>query len=379
MPLVTPKLVVLDSATLGNASRDYWSREQPLRVKARRFLAELTERGVYVAITLTHVSELLRYHDEHVVRDRLQFLRAIPLIASLRPYNRRGFPGGLLDLLLRELHAVVHADKRDWPVIVEHVRADLWKTGSGSDIVVDDDRMWLELRQEFQRQHHDELLIASIRRSDPGQTNNLTVRESERLPRRSKEERTAFMPRFAAAMREQLERHGDRRLESERATIAFLKSVMRDMQLFEQMGGDPIQRLLEHHDVPKDLVNLDMTAAEIGDLAVYIKQLKLLSSGLWPPIRVTVRDVPLNSLPSYVLEHKLAAIQRQATRVSGSDVGDGHIAPLTLYADGVEVDKRTCEFLSQVQRANGGLAKLMQPFFRSPDYAEIPDRVAPTR
>lgn len=67
-------------------------------------------------------------------------------------------------------------------------------------------------------------------------------------------------------------------------------------------------------------------------------------------------------------------VQRKAERVSGSDLGDGHIAMLTFYADAVEVDKRTREFLSQVRRADPTLGSLMCTFFSSSDYAEIPNR-----
>src|SRR5438477_7954938 len=131
MHLARPQFIVLDSATLGKASRDYWNPDKMLRVKARTFVARLRERGVYVTFTLTHVLEVLRHQDESVVRDRLAFLRQLPFIAWLRPYDRHWFPGGMPDLLRRELHAVVHDGKCDRRAIVEHVRMDLWETGLG--------------------------------------------------------------------------------------------------------------------------------------------------------------------------------------------------------------------------------------------------------
>jgi hypothetical protein len=375
MRLMTPRILVLDSATLGKAARDYWSREASLRAKVRTFITRLTGHGIYIALTFTHVCELLRHNDERIVRDRLSFLRALPLIAWLRPYDRSWFPGGAPDLLRRELHAVVHADKREWRDIVQYVRMDLWETGTGSEMFVDDDDLWFTLREELLRRHPKEFYVASVLRTDPGRIHDLTVGESASLPRRSKEERRAYMPRFAAALKAQLERHGDRRLESGQAAIAFSNSMIRDVQRFEEQGGDLIVRILEHYDVPRELVTPDMTVLDVGALAAYIAQLKLFCRAMRPPVTVSVRDVPPDALPSYVVEHRLAAIQRQAARVSGSDFGDGHIAPLTLYADGVEVDKRTCEYLTRVQRADGRLKALMHPFFRSADYAEMPGRL----
>ncbi len=115
MTLIIPRFVVLDSATLGKVSRDYWSPEQTLRDKARLFLARLVDQAVHITVTFTHVCELLRHNDESVVRERLAFLRALPLIAWLRPYDRNWFPGDIPDLLRKELHAAVHDGKRDWP------------------------------------------------------------------------------------------------------------------------------------------------------------------------------------------------------------------------------------------------------------------------
>lgn len=346
-----------------------------LREKARTFVGRLRDRSVYITFTLTHVLEILRHQDRSVVRDRLMFLRALPFIAWLRPYDRNWFPGGAPDLLRRELHAVVHDAKRDWRAIVEHVRTDVWETGLGSEVFVDDDRLWSVLRTEAQHQQRSYQYVASIARTDPGNINDLTLAEAKQLPKRTKAERAVYMRRFAATMKVQLEQHGDRRLEDpHEAAAAFANGTLNDADLFEAAGGDPTERMLEYRGVPQDLVTDDMTVGEIGELAVYIRQLTLLSKDLHPRAVVTVHDVPPETLPSYVIEHRLAKTQRKATRVSGSDLGDGDIAPLVLYADGVEVDKRTYEYLTQVQRICPAIGGLIGHFFRSTDYAEIPDR-----
>jgi hypothetical protein len=373
MPLLFPKYFVLDSASLGKASQDYWSQEKARRDKARTFLSQLLERGIHVTFTLTHVCELLRHNDKHVVNDRLGFLRAIPLIAWLQPYTRHWFPGSIVTLFQRELHAVIHGRKQSWREIIESVRADIWQTGTGSEMFVENDRLWRAIRIESQRQQLHDQFVASVARTDAGNVSGLTVRESQRLPKRSRDERIKFGQRFAKAMTAQLQRHGDHRLDhAEEAAIDFATKTLSNVSLIEAAGSDPILGLLNFHDIPADLVTPEMTIQDVGDLGVYIKQLKLCAEDLNPPATVTVRDVPPTTLPSYVLQQRLAAIQRKAERVSGSDLGDASIAPLILYSDAVEVDKRTGEFLNQLQRSDASLANLMGPFFRSGDYAEAP-------
>lgn len=376
MALASPKLIVFDTATLGKVALDYWSPEVHSRDKARTFLAQLLERGVYIAITLTHVVELLRHQNEETVRDRIKFLRGIALLAWLRPYNGTWFPGGIPDLLCRELHAVKHSSAKDWHEIIEKVRPELWETGTGSEMFVDDERLWSIMMEESKSQHESEKYIASVARTDAGGINDVKIRDALKLPIRPKEERADYMRGFAQAMQIQMDRHGDKRFNQTReAANVFASSTLKRIEAIDTDDGDTIQRLLELQNIPKELVKPEMTIGDLGELAIYARQLRLLSENLNPAVNnISMNDVPLDTLPSYVVERKLRSIQQKADRVSGSDFGDGHIAPLIFYADGVEVDKRTCEFLGQIKRDDSILAGLMSPFIRSTDYIQILDQ-----
>jgi len=371
--LATPRIVILDSSTLGKVSRDYWGPERSCRDEARCFLARLQDLGVFVTFTLTHISELLRHGNEQVVRDRLAFLRTIPLIAWLRPYDRSWFPGGPPDLLRRELHAVVHGSARNWREIVDNVRPQLWETGVGSEMFVEDDKFWSAIRSEAERQHKVETYVASVARTDPGQIMDMKLCDVVRLPKRPREDWDAYLRRFARVMQEQIEHHGDRRFDSSReAAVDFADKLLEDMKAIEEMGGDPVQRLLEFHDVPAGSVSPEMTIGEVGELAVWGRRLEILATRLRPPVTVSIRNVPQDTLPSHVLERRLASIQIKAERVSGSDLGDVHVAPLVFYADGIQLDRRIQEFLNQVRRDEPKLASLMGQSFRSSDYSQIP-------
>lgn len=45
MELARAKLVILDTSTLGNVARDFWSTDANLRHKAQAFISELKDRG----------------------------------------------------------------------------------------------------------------------------------------------------------------------------------------------------------------------------------------------------------------------------------------------------------------------------------------------
>jgi len=373
MTLARPQFVVLDSATLGNVSRDYWAAETSSRDKARAFLARLQDLGVFVTFTYTHIIELFAHGNEQVVRERLKFLRTLPLIAWVRPYDDSWFPGGIVDLLCRELHAVVHGGARSWDEVVDTVRPGLWQTGVGSEMFVDNDQFWSTIKSVCDHHHERQKYVASVARTDPGHMMNIKLGDACRLPIRPKEDRQAYLHSFAGEMRQELESHGDKRFVWAReAAIAFAMQMHQDIEKIEESGGEPRQRILEFYGIPAECVSAELTIGEVGELGVYSERLKILSRALRPPANVTMRDVPPETLPSYVLEQRLRSIQRTAQRASGSDLGDSDMAPLVFYASGVQVDRRTDEFLNQVLRNEPELVPLIGRLFRCSDYSQVP-------
>lgn len=374
MVLVTPQFAVFDTATLSKVSRDYWSADDAAREKARTWLDNLAARGVHVVFTCTHIFELLRYADKAVVLDRLAFLRKIPLIAWLRPYSGAWFPGGLPDLLCRELHEVMHASQTTWEDVIASVRSTMWETGVGSEMFVEDDFLWAVVREEAKRQHAHEKYVASIARTDPGRTSTLTLREAQSLPRRPRAEWQRYVTHLGRDLHQQMVQHGDKRMEYVAAHSAkFAVDAFKRVESLDP-ATDMLEQMRTGLNIPEEFISLDMTIGEFGALGVYAKQLQILGEGLMPPIALSMRDVPPDTLPSHVLEKRLSAIQRRSARVSGSDLGDGFIAPLVLYADRVEVDKRTHEYLNQVRRMDPRMGVLMKPYFSCPKYERLPDK-----
>lgn len=259
---------------------------------------------------------------------------------------------------------------------MEHVRENVWETGVGSDMFVERDDFWSLIRAQAREQHLSSRYVASVLRTDVCDVNSMTLGEAKRLRRRPKSERLTYMRTFAAALKRQLEEHGDSRLsDPESIAVTFSKPRLQEIENYERDGGDPIESILRLSGIPANSIHDKLTIGEIGELAAYVRQLAILSEQLVPRMPITARDVPLETLPSLILEKRIAACQRKVTRVSGSNLGDAQIAPLLLYADAVELDKRTLEYLRQVKRSLPSLSGLMRRSFRAPDYSQLPELV----
>jgi hypothetical protein len=370
----TPRLVALDSATLANISRDYSSEKGPERDKALALVAWLRDHGVFIVLTTTHIIELIRLKNDRVFDDRRKFLGRIPLVAWPRPYTSTLFPGNVVDVLRHELHAAVHRSAQGWGAIVQDVRSTLWETGVGTDLGVEHVALWPALRAAAGRQQQSEIHVASVARTDPDQIMNLKLGDAMGMPRRRKEDIPGWSRRFAEHMKKELDRHGDERLgNSEEVARAHVDKAVRDIDAMEQAGVDSLPDILAHENIPAECISPTMTLGDVCELVEWAQLLAVLSQELQPPAYVTMRDVAIDTLPSYALVRKLGAIQRRAERVSASDLGDARLAALVLYADAVGVDKRTREFLNQLRREDAGLGSLMGQVFCAPDYGRLPE------
>jgi hypothetical protein len=371
--LVRPKLLALDSSTLGRLSNDFWSRDVTARDKARAFLCWTKSNDIFFAFTCTHVMELLRHNDQQIAHDRIRFLGTLPFIAWLRPYDRHWFPGSIVDLLLRELEVYMQDGDRGWLEIVKDVRQELWETGLGSEMFIDDENLWSGLRIEAQSNLQREIYLSSVARTDPARVGCVRLAELFEGSIRSREDRERFCRSFARTMCEQLKLHGDPRLQDQSAiALDFARMSLEGTDYLVENKTELVEALLLQTGVPRELISLDMTQDELGELCIYSKRIEMLGKRLMPRQQLSAVEVPPSALPAYDLERKLARLQKKANRVRGSDFGDAHIAPLVFYTDGVEVDKRTAEYLNQVKRKYPETASIMGFYFSSSNYSDIP-------
>ena len=375
MNLVKPKLVSLDSSTIGKVAKDYFSSNAQQRRDARGFVEQLTQLGVYVALSLTQVIEVIRHQNDSVTTSRFRFLASLPLIAWVRPYDNSWFVGSAVSIAVRELHSLNHKGASSWSEIVSVTREQLWETGTGRDMFVEENPVWGHLIADARKHQNHERYISSVAKPDSGGFYSEKLSDLRSLPRRPKEKRHEFFRHFAAAMANKIRNHGDKRVTDEEAyriSNSFTLDTVERIESFEARGGDVLENIVLSYGVPPSLVNDDMTMGEFGELCVMAKQLKMIAKKIKPPIEITLETYGPDALPSMTLERRLSAIQQKEHRISGSDLGDSHLAILSLYCDAVEVDKRTYNFLNRIRKDDKSFDALMGLLIREPDYRLIP-------
>ena len=207
---------------------------------------------------------------------------------------------------------------------------------------------------------------------------DVTLGEISKWPSRSADARIEFRGPFPSGFGKTIEAawgQSSCRQCSQRGTH-FAGDNFALIEALAAKPGDAIEHILEWTGIPRQLITPEMTINEIGALATYARVLKMVSRKLRTSVNLSITDVLPERLPSYALLLQLEVVQRKADRVAGSDLGDQHIAALLPYADFVEVDKRTNEYLRRVGRQNPELAEVMGRFGRTPHYDMVPALVS---
>lgn len=367
-----PKYVSLDTATLGRLSKDLSSREKANRQEARRFVDQMSALNCFLVITFTHLCELFRHSEDQTVRGRFRFLEWLPMVAWPRPYDRSWFVGSIVEIGRRELHAFVHDGARGALAVRNAARSDLWETGVGQDIFRDNDEFWLPLIHHMRQTTEHDRYIASFSTTDPQKVSQMRIDEARRdllIPAEELPHRTSRLARHLA---QQVARRGDKRLDRvpERA-VNFAIETRERVQTILTSGEDFVLQICKQHGIPESLVSDEMTVGNLGELGVLSGKLETFARGLNPPADVNLSTVPPGSLPTLTFDRMLLEIQQKANRVSGSDLSDGHLAALSMYADVIEVDRRTYEYVSQIRRQSPDLDKTIGAVVKSSDYRQL--------
>lgn len=373
--ILIPRLLALDSATLGKLAADYFHESDHRRNSAREFLSALKHQGLILSISFEHLAELLRHQNDDTVVQRLMFLQQLEMLAWVKPTQETLLPGSCLDIDLLEVRCVVEQQKPDHQAVVDSVRQTLWQVGGGGDLIGQIDTFWDVMREAARWLGRDSKKTASIARSDPGSVRNCKLREIDGQPLKSLGQYQQAIKSLSADMTTQITQHGDKKLSDADAVARnFYEEIQFDMGRLSSASGDALTTILSFFGMSREDVTLDMTIGEVSDLWHFRQHLKLLQRRNMQGQPFGPKDVLPEQLPSWTFRHQLSRAQNMANRVEGSNLIDTRLAGLALYTEFVEVDKRTAEYLRQLKRRHS-TGDLLNLTFRCSNYPRVIDAI----
>ncbi|GAA4448014.1 hypothetical protein GCM10023156_10600 [Novipirellula rosea] len=368
-------MVSLDTATLSRVSSDFWAADSARRENSQTFVRSLTELGVHVVLSQSHLIELLRHENDDVVAKRLKFIQKLPLVASPRPYLDVSGAGSMACIATHELHAFIYDDCKDPVSICSSVREGLWQTGTGESYVgrLED---WNPLIHAARATIEQDRVIATVSRISP-QCSSMPLGHFLSIKPVPKILRNHRFPQFTDKLLQSVRRNGDKRLLNPDSVAHNLATrTQARIDRLDDDDGDLVYKLLSQYIVPSSLLRAEMTLGGLGDLDLLARRLEVIGDALVGDPQVDLESVPPGTLPTLTLDLELTKRQVAAERVSGSDLGDGHLATLALYADVTEVDKRTEAYLRQIRNSGGPVSQLIGHTLKTTDYPGLVDQIA---
>lgn len=298
---------------------------------------------------------------------RLRLIRQLPFVAWLRSFrsSEAPIPGAAFDIDAYELEALVREPSLNWSQIIDAVRPNVIQCGSGAAAAsaFSEHLEFLGTLSRAVQQRGQE--VVSLDRAGDSWMQSRTLRQLSEYGLHRRDEMPQALQEQAKALKQQLVDHGENRLtDHDKVAREFTRSIGTAVgSLTAESVAALSQQICRRFGVPADRVTPDTTVGEIGEMAIFAGQLRKLASRLgFASDELTLKEVPPNACPSWVLRRELRNRQAKAERVQGGDLNDAYLAAMVLYIDLVQVDKRTHEQLRQIVASQAEIASHCRNF-----------------
>jgi hypothetical protein len=379
LTLILPKFIALDSSHLGGLAADMRSRNELRREAAVAFMNLFSGRGGVILLCWHHFEELLRYRDETAVAERVAFFQSLPVVAWIASAGADNAPGAITDILTFEAAEAFNAPDIDVAAIRDRVAQNLIRCGTGREAIQPFVDHFGELQVAFRQSEERSRAIVAIAGSnyiDVGKTRVMDWRNGRW---RSKEDAERRLASMGAHLAEDIQKHGDKRLDDPASVAAqFLEDVRLRAEAAQAEGKQPFDAALLAEGVDWSDIGPDTTVDEMGNLAGFRHRLRLVNQKLglpWPELK---RRVDERRVPCGLVQWALRRYAQDLAERKGSELVDRYLACLAPYADITYVDRRTHENINRARQKSPEFAAVIRRVEKTSGYAEIAEQLAGT-
>lgn len=377
MPVISPKIIALDSSHLGWLAADAGCSETSRRCRAAEFRTKLDDCGGVLVLCWHHIEELLLHDDEAVVAERVAFLRSLPLVARVSSLVDDALPGSVVDITAREVAAAFKSPEADAADVQHSVAPRMFHLGPGSSVIAPFMANWRELQpllRERQARNRD---IVAIDASDFTGVSDTKASQWLNGKLRSPEEIERQLGILHDRLSEDMRHRGDKRIvDPASSAFGFLEGVRQTGFAALSATSNPVAQLLRALKVDVADIRPEMTMADLGDMARFRQRLEHFSEILGIAFDVLKARVRENQLPSHMIQSALRRHRQDTSEWKGSELNDRWLACLAAYADITFVDRRVLESLTQARRKDSTVANLLHRVEKASNYVQAANKLA---
>lgn len=366
--LIQPKLICLDTATWGNLARDINTNSL-----AQRIIQLIQTDYVIPYITWNHISELMHHGNDAVVERRIDLLRSLKFVAYPRQREDHANVGSAVDLRDAELSALLESPDATHTEIIDMVRP-LMINGflKGIDFCKENEEWWNYYRNQFgEVTLRNQTEIAALTHFPPIDDDE-PVPEIGKYKLCSSQQAAQYFGSLAKKLELRLSRDVKKPLpDANRIAQGIMNEAYQDGMADYDMQKEGIDWLLGMYDVKRERLPSKPTIGDVGDEAVFIKQLSVHERRLKLPPGSLRQALQKEMLPSWTVWQKLDRAIRRLPKAESGNVNDKMIATFGLYVDYIQLDKRIRNCVIQIARRSELFAGIQSKLITTGDYSSL--------
>lgn len=366
MQIVVPKVIAPDTSHWNSWIDAGTSNNLDERNNATLFYDQLIESGRIPLLSWHHLEEMLSIENEGKALSRVKYIQTLPFIAWMR-LAESPIPGGITDILAAEAMAFTNGHK-SLVDIRDNVRTLTFQTGPATDALGEDILVWKIVRRQMLEGKHSQKMIPPLMDYKPFDDDR-TIGEISKEKIRDEKSALGIIFQNRNQLQEKFFQHNKKTGYFEAGDMAdgFTNRVLEKMPQPDESVRDLLSRSLMSMGLEIDEIRDDSKLSELMELGVFRKQLLAVTDGTGIT-KSDLKKIPLNALPSRLIDRALKLYGQKRVDRPGSDLVDRYLATLAAYVDIVYTDKRTSEDLKRVLHKEKKLNELFGEVKKASNY-----------
>jgi hypothetical protein len=366
MALICPKLIALDSSTLGFLARDRLSSA------AATDVVELLNAGPLLPyLSGEHITELNQHATQSTRLGRMDFLSSLRLVASFRSPEGQPIFGTYGHLQSAEIAALLRDQSLTLDQVIELVKP-IARSGccSGEELVNANRSPLTYLVYSGAAVNHVSYHadVASLNQTFGGATLRRRIRKEYQytLPDATKLQR--FQRAQLNWLLRRLQSLSDPRSQSaNQLADALTRKAFELVTTFYQStdSGRLDSFLKQHFEIEPDRLPSNATFEDAAYEVLFRNQIRRWETLLGYSSGFIYKRIHQNSLPTWIAWRELDRMTRGHGPALGSNILDVALAVFALYLDHIQVDKRMFDSAGRAATAHPLLLNFQPKMFRT--------------
>jgi len=295
-------------------------------------------------------------------------------IAFPRQVEPQAYIGSIVDLRDAEIGQLLANPTLTHGEIIERVKPRVTNGfASGQEVCRDNEEWWWFYRKylapDVRRQHAEIAALTHFPTADLSEQVMDTRREYKVRPL---EEAQVRFVRMAEELAIRLSTDVKKPLANpQRIAAEFVREAYQEGIGVYAKSEKGIDFLLKRFDVEPGRIPKQATVADVGEEAVFIKQLSIHERRLNLPPGSIRRIVRKEMLPSWLVWRDVDHAVKRLPKAESGNVNDKLIVPFGLYVDGLQLDKRIRNCVSEQARKSKLMAIIRSRLVSGGDYQRL--------